>query len=32
MLVIELLKFMADHWFLCLVAFGLNWLWSGVKR
>lgn len=32
MLVIELLKFMADHWFLCLVAFAFNWLSSGVKR
>lgn len=28
MLVIELLKFMADHWFMCLVALGLNWLCS----
>ena len=28
MLVIELLKFMVDHWFIFLVAFSINWLWS----
>ena len=28
MLVIELLKLMADHWFLCLVAFSINGLLS----
>ena len=28
MLVLELLNFMADHWFICLVAFAFNWLGS----
>jgi hypothetical protein len=31
MLVIELLKFMADHWFICLLVFGLNWLCANAK-
>lgn len=31
MLVLELLKLMADHWFICLVAFGLNWLCANTK-
>ena len=31
MLVIELLKLMADHWFLCLVAFSFYGLWSSAK-
>jgi len=31
MLVLELLKLMADHWFICLLAFGLNWLCANAK-